>query len=230
MSRAPASRRSVPSWRASTTPRTAPSGSTAATPGRGRCAGCATRSASCSRTRSCSAAASGTTSPTGPTPTWTMIRARRPGSGRAHVHPVPARRVRHPARPGGRGPLRRPATADRHRTRPAAQPPRARAGRADDRSGRRERGAGDGGAAATDRGPHDDPDHPLDRAGAERRPRRGDGRRAGRRVRHPGAAAVQGLGVPHGSRAPSSHWTSSTPIRRRFSMRASPTNSPVERT
>ena len=34
-------------------------------------------------------------------------------------------------------------------------PPATRARRADDRSGRRERGAGDGGAAATDRGPHD---------------------------------------------------------------------------
>ena len=117
--------------------------------GAGRCAGCATRSVSCCRTRSCSAAASGTTSPTGPTPT----------SRRSSTSPgQPARsRSSRPCPtgfdtllgPGGRGPLRRPAPADRHRARPAARPTRARAGRADHRSGRRERGAGDG-RAATD--------------------------------------------------------------------------------
>ena len=124
-------------------------------------------------------------------------RGRRPGCRRAFVHRGPARRLRHPARPRGRGPLRRPAPTDRHRAGPSARSPGARAGRADHRSGRRERGAGDGRTQPPGRGTHDDPDHAFDRAGPHCRPRCRDGRWEGRRVRRPGAAPEQGLDLPH---------------------------------
>ena len=129
-------------------------------------------------------------------------RGGRPGRRGPLVHPGPARRLRHPARSRRRGPLRRSAAAHRDRAGPAARSPGAGAGRADHRSGRRERGAGDGRAEPADRGTHDHPDHPLHRAGPQRRPRRGHGRRAGRRVRHPAAAAHPGLGLPPADRHP----------------------------